>query len=199
MRLASPATAVALGVVALLLQPIQLLLEGLSHQLPTAATDIANTAAGGVFVLAFTAVGIVVARREPRNPMGWMLMAIPLAIEAGNDGSQYAYLDYTLHHGTLPLGPVAVLLTPSFEYAFVLVPLVILLFPDGRPGPRWRWPLRAYLAVVVLAVAGTLSLAVVATGLRMPVDANGNLVHPSGANAWFGPVQGLSAATVVLL
>ena len=151
LRLASPATAVALGVVALLSQPAQLLLEGLSHQLPTAATDIANTAAGGVFVLAFTAVGVVVARREPRNPMGWMLIAIPLAILAGNDGSQYAYLDYTLHHGTLPLGPLAVLLTPSFEYAFVLVPLVILLFPDGRPGPRWRWPLRAYLAVVVLA------------------------------------------------
>ena len=198
-RLASPATAVALGVVALLLEPIQLLLEGLSHQLPTAATDIANTAAGGVFVLAFTAVGVVVARREPRNPMGWMLIAIPLAIVAGNDGSQYAYLDYTLHHGTLPLGPVAVLLTPSFEYAFVLVPLVILLFPDGRPGPRWRWPLRAYLAVVVLAVAATLSLAVAATGLRTPVDANGNLLHPRGANAWFGPVQGLSAAMVVLL
>ncbi len=86
-----------------------------------------------------------------------------------------------MHHGTLPLGPVAVLLTPSFEYAFVLVPLVILLFPDGRPGPRWRWPLRAYLAVVVLAVAATLSLAVAATGLRTPVDANGNLSPPTAA------------------
>jgi hypothetical protein len=198
-RLASPATAVALGVVALLSEAAQLVLEGLSHQLPTASSDIANTAAGGVFVLVFTAVGVVVARRQPRNPMGWLLIAIPLAIQAGNDGSQYAYLDYTLHHGTLALGPVAVLLTPSFEYAFVLLPLVILLFPDGRPGPRWRWPLRAYLAVVVLAVAGTLSVAVEATGLRTPVDGNGNLVDSSRANAWFPPVKVLAAAAVLLL
>jgi hypothetical protein len=198
-RLASPATAVALGVVALLAEAAQLVLEGLSHQLPTAASDIANTAAGGAFVLAFTAVGVVVARRQPRNPMGWLLIAVPLAIQAGNNGSQYAYLDYTLHHGTLPLGPLAVLLTPSWEYAFVLVPLVILLFPDGRPGPRWRWPLRAYLAVVVLAVARTLSVAVAASGLRTPLDGNGNLNSPSGANAWSRPVQWLSVAAVLLL
>jgi hypothetical protein len=202
LRLASPATAVVLGVVALLSEAAQFVLEGLSHQLPTAASDIANTAAGVAFVLAFTAVGVVVARREPRNPMGWLLIAVPLAIEAGNDGSQYATLDYTLHHGTLALGPLAVLLTPSWEWAFVLLPLVILLFPDGRPGAGWRWPLRAYLAAVVLVIAGTLSVAVAAIGLRMPVDGNGNLVgltRPSGANAWFGPVQVLGGAAVVLL
>jgi hypothetical protein len=77
LRLASPATALVLGVVALLAEAAQLVLEGLSHQLPTAASDIANTAAGGAFVLAFTAVGVVVARRQPRNPMGWLLMAVP--------------------------------------------------------------------------------------------------------------------------
>ena len=201
-RLASPATAVVLGVLALLAQAAQLVLEGLSHQLPTASSDIANTAAGVAFVLTFTAVGVVVARRQPRNPMGWLLIAVPLAIQAANDGSQYAYLDYTLHHGTLPLGPVALLLTPSWQYCFVLVPLVILLFPDGRPGPRWRWPLRAYLAVVALVVAGTLEVAVAASGLRTPLDANGNVVglnHPAGANAWLHPVQLLGGAAVVLL
>ena len=201
-RLASPATAVALGVVALLAEAAQLVLEGLSHQLPTASADIANTGAGVAFVLTFAAVGVVVARSQPRNPMGWLLIAVPLAIQAGNDGSQYAYLDYTLHHGTLPLGPLALLLTPSWQYCFVLVPLVVLLFPDGRPGPRWRWPLRAYLAVVLLDVAGTVSVAVAATGLHAPLDGNGNLVgfgHPSGANAWFLPVKGLWGVAVALL
>jgi hypothetical protein len=202
LRLASPATAVVLGVVALLSEAAQLVLEGLSHQLPTASSDIANTAAGVAFVLTFTAVGVVVARREPRNPMGWLLIAVPLAIQTGNDGSQYAYLDYTLHHGTLALGPLALLLTPSWEYAFVLLPLVILLFPDGRPGPRWRWPLRAYLAVGGLVVAGTLSVAGTAISLRTPIDGNGNLVglnHPGGGNAWFAPIQVLGVAAFVLL
>ena len=188
-RLASPATAVALGVVALLAEAAQLVLEGLSHQLPTASADIANTGAGVAFVLTFAAVGVVVARSQPRNPMGWLLIAVPLAIQAGNDGSQYAYLDYTLHHGTLPLGPLALLLTPSWQYCFVLVPLVVLLFPDGRPGRRWRWPLRAYLALAVVFIAATLALAVADLRLRVPVDGSGNLIglNKPGANAWFAP------------
>jgi len=38
---------------------------------------------GLVFVLAFTAVGVVVARREPRNPIGWLLLAVVLSVDAG--------------------------------------------------------------------------------------------------------------------
>jgi hypothetical protein len=202
--LASPTTAVVLGVISLATVPANVALEALSHQLPTAATDIASTVAGVVFALVFTAVGVIVARRQPRNPMGWLLIAIALGIQAGNDGSQYAYLDYILHHGSLPLGPVAVLLTPSWVYSFLAVPLVILLFPDGRPGSRWRWPLRAYLAIGFLAIAGTLERAISDLGLRTPVNGNGELIdsglsHASGADAWLGPLQFLTAAAVVLL
>ena len=153
-------------------------------------------------MLAFTAVGVVVARREPRNPMGWLLIAVALAVQAGNVGPAYAYLDYTLHHGTLPLGHVALLGLGAWEYAILLVPLVILLFPDGRLGPRWRWPLRAYLTLGVLFVAGTLSVAIAASALRIPLDNNGNLVgldHPSGGNAWVGPVQTLGYVAAVVL
>ena len=202
LRLASPTTAGVFGAASLLMVPAYVALEALSHQLPSASTDIANTVAGVVFVLVFTAVGVVVARHQPRNPMGWLLIAVALAIQAGNVGSQYAYLDYTLHHGALPLGPLAVLLTPSWQYAFVLLPLIILLFPDGHPGPRWRWPLRAYLGVAVLVVAGTMSIAIADLGLPTPVDGNGNLVglsHAHGGNAWFGPVQVLGIAAFVLL
>ena len=201
-RWASPTTAVVLGVLALASEIAQLVLEGLSHQLPTSSTDIANTAAGGVFVVAFTAVAVVVARRQPANPMGWLLIAVPLAIQAGNVGSQYAYLDYTVKHGRLPLGPLAILLTPSWEYALLAVPLVILLFPDGRLGTRWRWPLRGYLALAVALVGGTVSVVVADLGLRMPLDGNGNLVglsHPSGGSAWFAPVQVIFGAATILL
>jgi hypothetical protein len=201
-RWASPTTAVVLGVVSLLSQVAQFVLQGLGHQLPTSSTDIANTAAGVVFVLAFTAVAVVVARRQPGNPMGWLLIAVPLAIQAGNVGSQYAYLDYTVKHGTLPLGPLAVLLMPSWEYALMLLPLVILLFPDGRPGARWRWPLRVYSGLAVALVAGTVSVVVAALGLRTPLDGNGNLVglnHPSGGDAWFAPVQFAFGGAIILL
>ena len=47
------------------------------------------------------------------------------------------------HHG-LPLAPVAVLLQPLWPRP-AAVPVVILLFPDGRlAGRRWRWVPQAY-------------------------------------------------------
>jgi hypothetical protein len=170
------------------------IIQALIHQLSSSSADVADSASGIVFVLAFTIVGVVVARHEPRNPIGWLLIAVALAVQVGTDGSGYAFLDYTLHHGTLPLGRVAVLLSPAWDYTFVLFPLVFLLFPDAQLGTRWRWPLRLYAACVAVFVVGTFSVAVAAFHLRMPVDSSGNLVglnRPSGANAWFGPVQGL--------
>jgi hypothetical protein len=200
-RLASPAAATVLGALSLLTVPGTFVLQALIHELPTSSSDIANNGAGVAFMMAFTVVGVIVARREPRNPIGWLLIALALSAEAGNDGSAYANLDYTLHHGSLPLGPLSVLLSGSWEYAFVLLPLIISLFPDGRLGPRWRWPLRVYLALAALVVGGTLMVAVGDLGLRMPVDASGNLVglnNPSGANAWFAPVQKLGFVACIV-
>jgi hypothetical protein len=195
--------AVALGILLLASLAATFVLSGLlPDQHSTSTSNVAETVAGVAFVLAFTAVGVVVARREPRNPMGWLLIAVPLSVQAGSAGPAYAYIDYSIHHGTLPLGRLAILLSGAWEYAIMLLPLVILLFPDGRLGARWRWPLRGYLALCVVFVAGTLAVAVAAFGLRRPVDANGNLVglsHPSGAAAWFGPVQSIGLATCVVL
>jgi hypothetical protein len=201
-RVASPITATCLGGLSILALVASQVLQSQIVHVSGSSSGIAETAAGFVFVLAFTAVGVAVARREPRNPMGWLLLAVVLAVDAGTVGPTYARLDYSVHHGTLPFGRVAVLLSGAWEYSFILVPLVILLFPDGRLGRRWRWPLRAYATFGVLVVAGTLSVAVAAFSLRVPVDGSGNLVglsHPSGANAWFGPVQTLGLGAGFLL
>jgi hypothetical protein len=158
-------------------------------------TTSSGPSVGGLFLLfgvAFASVGLVVARREPRNPIGWLLLGASIAMTAGTVGPEYAYLDYTVHHGRLPLGAVGVLVSQAWVYAFMMLPLVILFFPDGRLPPRWRWPLRAYLTAVVVYVAGTLNVAVVALSLRMPIDFGGNLAgssHPHGTAAWVGPAQ----------
>jgi hypothetical protein len=204
LRLASPGVAVALAGLSLVALVAVFALEILSDQISWSSSDIANSVSFVTFVLAFTAVGVVVARREPRNPMGWLLIGVALAIEMLNVGTNYAYLDYTVHHGTLPLGEVAALLTASYQVLIMLVPLIILLFPDGRLGSRWRWPLRAYLAVFIVVIgAGTLSVAVADFSLRTPVDGGGNLVglkQPSGGNAWLVPARfGFAAAFVALV
>ena len=201
-RLLSPTTAAVLGVLSLLSVPASFVLTSLIHQVSTSWSDVASVAAGLAFVLGFTAVGVTVARREPRNPMGWLLLGLVLAVDMGDVAPAYAYLDYTFHHGTLPLGHLAVLLSASWEYAFLLLPLIILLFPDGRLGSRWRWPLRGFLVLAASLVAGTLTVAVSAFSLRRPVDSSGNLVglnNPRGANAWFAPIQGATLLACALL
>ena len=189
-RLASPAMAVVLGGVVLTL---------LAVTIPLGAMDrSAVSSGGGSLILApvFGVLGFVMAWRRPNNRLGWLLLgAVGFLVLSGAAGS-YAVLDYRLHHGSLPLGWVAVLLQPGWAPAIALFGLTVLLFPDGRlPSPRWRWALWAYLAVAGLWIAGTVIISVWAiAGHHVQVDSGGNLLaidHPTGWAAWWGAVQGL--------
>jgi hypothetical protein len=189
-RLASPTTATAVGSVSLLAPFATIPLGILIDRTTGGVASVVGFYL--VFSLAFAGVGIVVARRQPGNPIGWLLLGASLATTLGTVGPQYAYLDYTIHHGSLPLGALGVLVGQAWVYAFMLLPLILLWFPDGRAGPRWRWPLRAYLCAALVYVAGTLNVAVVALSLRTPVDAAGNVIgssHPFGSATWVGPTQ----------
>ncbi|MGO9753133.1 MAG: hypothetical protein ACLP8S_00750 [Solirubrobacteraceae bacterium] len=201
-QLATPRMAVALGVLSLLTVPATLVLDALSDSMPSSVSDWASTVSGIVFVLVLTAVGVVVARREPRNPIGWMLIAVALGVQAGNIGSDYAYLGYIFDHGTIPLRQVGVLLASCWLVSLMVLPMIILLFPDGRLGSRWRWPVRIYLVLSALAFAATVGVAVTDLGLRVPVNSSGEpikLNDPHGVNAWFAPAKALWGVSLVLL
>src|SRR5579872_2932363 len=105
-RLASPRAAALLGVVSLLLVcaaiPLDLASPGTLSV--NGSSDFVSDAAGVVFVLSFAAVGVVVARRQPQNPMGWLLLIAGLVWEVGIYVPGYTYLDYRSHRGELPLG-----------------------------------------------------------------------------------------------
>ena len=177
-------------------------LEVLAPSASPSGSDVWSNLTWFVFGLVFIAVGVVVARRESGNSIGWLVIAAAIAVLLSSDGSSYAYLDYALHHGALPLGHVALLLSPGYFYAFLLVPLIIVVFPDGRLGSRWRWPLRAYVALLVAFTVGTLSVAVSDFHVRLPLDSSGDLVglnHPRGGNHWVGPVLGLTFVSAGLL
>ena len=199
---ALPNIAAGLGVLALLLTLADIPLELVSPAASPSGSDVWSNVTWFVFALSFTGVGVVVARREPRNRIGWLLIAAAIVLLLSSDGASYGYIDYRLHHGGWPLGGVALLLAAGFFYTFLLVPLIILLFPDGRLGLRWRWLVRAYLALTVAYIAGSISVAVADFHLRFPIDGSGNLTglnHPRGANQWVGPVSGLSAVAAGLL
>jgi hypothetical protein len=83
-----------------------------------------------------TALGVLLAARRPGNPIGWLLLILLLLTADPADG--YAILDYRLHHGTLPLGWVAVLFLAG-PLVSVLMAITLWLFPDGRlPAGRWH-------------------------------------------------------------
>jgi hypothetical protein len=140
--------------------------------------------------LPLAVVGFLVARRQPRNPIGWLLLAAPAGVFVSDDAGSYVLLVYRLGH-RLPLGPVAALLSSGFVLLFATLPLVVLLFPDGRLNSRpWRWVMQAYLGVVG-GLAGSYLAATAEVLLARPVrfDATGGFAaidNPAGSTAWLG-------------
>jgi two-component system NarL family sensor kinase len=134
----APVAAVVLGLVTLGLGAASVLLDSLIREAGTGgpAADAFIAAVGAVPA---TAVGTLLAARRPRNPIGWMLLAI-IIVEISPAG-QYLILDYRMHHGALPLRWAAVVLQECWPMFLVLISLLLWLFPDGTlPAGRWHRP-----------------------------------------------------------
>ena len=193
--LAAPRTAAVLGTLAVVLLMASLPLSGFSHQLTF------NDTSGGIgTTLFFGGVGVVVARRQPRNPVGWLLLGLVLLAGLSVDAGYYAVLGYRLGHPGLPLAPVAVLLTPLWVYGYAVLPPVILLFPDGRlTSRRWGWVLWAYAGLVtcVLIAVSAPAIAAVA-GHDIRVDSSGDVRTAHDLPVWLAhPPRWLAAAVLV--
>jgi hypothetical protein len=111
-----------------------------------------------VIIVATAAVGLVVVRHQPRNPIGWLLAGEAIFMLANIAAGSYALLVYGQGvHALSFAGLPALILSQLFTVSLTGFPLVILLFPDGRlPSWRWRPVVAAYLAIAaatVLAVA----------------------------------------------
>ena len=102
----------------------------------------------------FTVVGALLAVRLPANPIGWIFLLVSLGLLLGQDAASYSVRAYRIDGHALPLSRLAVAVATGWV-SFALLPLPILLFPDGRVSGRgWRWTLRVYLAVAAISVAG---------------------------------------------
>ena len=165
-RLASPLTAVVLGALALVLTVLYV-------PLAWPARDFADGWQVLLGFLAFAVPGVVVARRQPGNPIGWILIGLGVYAGFDTDAGRYAVFDYHFHRGALPFGPAAALVASAlWTGEFLVLPLVILLFPDGRLPRRWRMVLWAYLADAALLAALVFAVNVRAMAAQ-PVAVNG--------------------------
>jgi hypothetical protein len=113
-----------------------------------------------VAALTASAVGVVLATRRPRHPVGWLLLGLGLCMALG--GVIAGYLPYTAvaRPGSLPAaGLVARVYAPLTDAALAAIGLVLLLTPTGSPpSPRWRrWAWASGAALAVLLVAATVA------------------------------------------
>jgi signal transduction histidine kinase len=123
--------------------------------------DLMNAFAFTPLLLAFAAVGAIVASHRPANPIGWLFQAEGLGFAVGVATDTLAR--HAIGAGAAPpsvawadwLGAI------GGELGFLFV-LAVLLFPDGRlPSPRWRvvaWLIIAGETLLVL-MAGASSAA----------------------------------------
>jgi signal transduction histidine kinase len=104
-------------------------------------------------------LGVLIAARRPRNPIGWLLLVIAAAVAINVLADVIAIRG--LLSGASPRGWVA---WPAWVYsnsgtlAAISIALVILFFPTGQllPGPRWRWATRAVFAALTVTIAASM-------------------------------------------
>jgi signal transduction histidine kinase len=95
-------------------------------------------------------LGILIASRRPRNPIGWIYLGASFALGVVIFGQLYAIHVLLVDPGALPGGHVMAWISVLFlPVAICLLPFLFLLFPTGHlPSRRWR-PV-AWLSAAVL-------------------------------------------------
>jgi hypothetical protein len=185
LRLGSPRFwSTAFGALAVLSLAAAIPLSVLSNQ-------TANLVIAAGIGLPSAGIGVLITRRQPGNPLGWLFLVSAVCQFIGTAGGGYALLAYHLGHH-LPLAWMAAALSQVWGPSLVVFAVSILLFPDGRLPRFWRWVFRVYcVAFATLLVATTVAIAGALAAHPVRVDQSGGLAavdHPVG---WFNAVQGM--------
>src|SRR5215212_9776052 len=141
-------------------------------------------------VLTFSVVGAMIASRQPRNAIGWILCGIGLLV--GINSLAGGYAEYRLAGGSTPgrLTETAAWFSSWSWTLWVYVPtsFLLLLFPDSRlPSPRWR-PV-AWCAT--LGVIGFVAGYALAVG---PLEDFPQIMNPYGIDSPIVTMVGVVAA-----
>ena len=170
--------AVALAVLAVAILAGSLTLYALTRQ-----NLVENGGQDFIVFATFVTVGLIIAWHRPGNPIGWLILAGVDVQGLAIAGSVYMTLASRPGYH-LPVGPL-VWLDSTWFVGVAVLPLVILLFPDGRPpSRRWRRVMWSYVAMVGGYGVCTYAAVIIAVaGHRTRIDANGTpafINHPAG-------------------
>ncbi len=108
--------------------------------------------------MSFPFVGLLILRLQPRNAIGWLLIAVGMVAGLGLAADSYAVYGLLVSPGSVP-GPAVVAAVNEASWApwiGLMGTFLILLYPDGHlPSPRWR-PVAWLSAVTILIVTVTI-------------------------------------------
>ncbi len=92
-------------------------------------------------------IAVLIVRRFPHNPIGWVLLFVSLAWGAELLSDGYAFYGLVSYPGSLPGAEIVVIWQSAHFSRFVLVALTLLFlwFPGGRPLSS-RWGTLAWIA-----------------------------------------------------
>lgn len=118
------------------------------------AVDFTNAAGLAIFSVGpiWVATGALIVSRQPRNWAGWLFCFVGLSVCLSIVAQPYAIYGLRVAPGSLPFVGLVAWLNEYVFLSIALIPLLFLLFPDGRvPGPRWRLAVVGLLGGVGLA------------------------------------------------
>jgi hypothetical protein len=148
-------------------------------------TDVLDAALFGAVMLGVSAIGVLVAGREPGNPVGWLFSIVPLSVAvAVGSGTVADWAGPDRHDlaGAVVPAWLSLWTWPVGLLAFAM--FLPLLFPDGRP-PAGRWRVLVRFNVAALALFA----------LVLMTDPGGD--NPVGIDA--APRTAVLAVAVVLI
>ena len=141
--------------------------------------------------LTFPLVGALIASKRPKNPVGWICLAVGIIWMIMPISSSYGVYGLVVRPGSMPF-PAAIGSLGEWMWApavGLLGTYLILLFPDGRlPSRRWR-PLAWLSGAVIILVSAGFALS------PGPMDGLGGLRNPFGLEKY----PWLADATLVVV
>ncbi len=171
-----------------------LLGEGLSFASAQDHGDLVVTIEFVAIVVVFSAMGTLIASRQPRNAIGWILCGVGLAAALAEFSHGYADQWLDTDAGPDVLGKTAGLYG-SLSWIPLVLPcatFLLLLFPDGRlVSRRWRpvaWC--AALGIVIAFVGSAL--------IPGPLEDYPTIVNPYGLNTLADPLQPLGLTLLLI-
>jgi signal transduction histidine kinase len=120
--------------------------------IPVATEDRPWFIAQFCFAVGYGSFGVFLASRRPGNPIGWLFQAVALASALLVFADEYSIRGQVIATGSLPLAVEVDVILPSLAAIVwpAFIPLLLTLYPTGRPASRRWWS--AVWASVALAL-----------------------------------------------